>query len=567
MIKWGLNNLGYDYEIAAIIGPQSSGKSTILNNAFGTNFAVMDPRERGRTTNGIWLSRDKTHNLLIMDVEGSDSGSRLDDQSFERKAAMFALACSRLLIVNMLEDQVGLYNGGNLGLLRIVFEEHIAMYGKLDKRQVERVYHRPKFLFLIQRLSGRTPLASLSRTVISGLDTVWDSIEKPEEIQDQRLQEYFTFHFESLPDFLHASEQYNSEVNSLRKRFVDKQSSDYLLKDADPNAISADGLDLYMQTIWGALRTNENLNLPGQHELLAQAMCERILTSLLEKYRPKFDAQSAILNEGKVIDDLGSLLRGWKSEILVLYDEEARRYLQSANTEKRYTLVDSCHSEAYKLFTSQLRNLRNSILASFDVVLEDAASKEDSEFDAITSEAKNRHEDAFALVATTTAIEDANWDWQDAFKELNSDLSHRIRASNKERKATEPLTASKDEWVESDKLIASKATLYRDGMLVVEVKVDNYDPFHGLRGRVLIVVRDKDGNAIGVTNELRSSTACGTFDPFCSSDRSDWFTLRFPRSVGRRAAVMDIYQRDGGSLGNVLKKFLEVAKIVVAVRA
>lgn len=62
----------------------------------------MDSSERGQTTKGmleqfynyiseemstfhqscryIWLSRDKTHNLLIMDVEGSDGASRLDDQ-------------------------------------------------------------------------------------------------------------------------------------------------------------------------------------------------------------------------------------------------------------------------------------------------------------------------------------------------------------------------------------------------------------------------------------------------------------------------------------------------------
>ena len=230
-------------------------------------------------------------------------------------------------------------------------------------------------------------------------------------------------------------------------------------------------------------------------------------------------------------------------------------------------MIDSYHSEAYKLFTSQSRNIRNSLLASFDVVLEDAASTEDPEFDATISEARNRYEGEFASAALTTAIHDANWDWEDVFKELQSGLSQKIKTANTERNATVPLIASKHEWVESDKLIVSKATLYRDGMLIVEVMVDNYDAFHGLRGRILIVVRDKDGNAIGVTDELRSSTACGTFDPFCSSDHRNWFTLRFPRSVGRRAAAMDFYQRHSGSLGNVLKKFLEVAKIVMAVRA
>lgn len=185
---------------------------------------------------------------------------------------MFALACSRLLIVNLLESQVGLYNGGNMGLLKIVFEEHLSMYGKLDRRQVERLlvlsarcnesicraYHWPKILFLIQGFSGRTPLTSLARTVTSGLEEVWDSIEKPEELQDRRLQDYFTFDFEFLPDFLKDSEQYNSQVNLLRKRFVEKQSSDYLLKNADPNSISADGLELRISKSCHLLTLNYN---------------------------------------------------------------------------------------------------------------------------------------------------------------------------------------------------------------------------------------------------------------------------------------------------------------------
>ena len=107
---------GVDNRSVAIIGSQSSGKSelpvviplagfpdasigTLLNNIFGTNFVVMDPHSRGRTTNGesnhiflfllvkasigcpgLWLSCDATRSIIVMDVEGSDSGSRGDDR-------------------------------------------------------------------------------------------------------------------------------------------------------------------------------------------------------------------------------------------------------------------------------------------------------------------------------------------------------------------------------------------------------------------------------------------------------------------------------------------------------
>ncbi len=38
---------GFDYNSVAILGPQSSGKSTLLNGLFGTQFPTM-AQEEGR---------------------------------------------------------------------------------------------------------------------------------------------------------------------------------------------------------------------------------------------------------------------------------------------------------------------------------------------------------------------------------------------------------------------------------------------------------------------------------------------------------------------------------------
>lgn len=48
-----------DYQSVAIIGVQNSGKSTLLNNLFGTNFEVLQKTAGERTTLGIWTSLDK----------------------------------------------------------------------------------------------------------------------------------------------------------------------------------------------------------------------------------------------------------------------------------------------------------------------------------------------------------------------------------------------------------------------------------------------------------------------------------------------------------------------------
>jgi len=136
-----------------VFGSQSTGKSTLLNQLFGTQFSVMSELERRQTTKGIWLSKNKKQeesvtadgsrmadNILVMDVEGTDGRERGEDQDFERKSALFALATSEVLIVNIWEHQVGLYQGANMGLLKTVFEVNLQLFLK-DKKYAQSLLH------------------------------------------------------------------------------------------------------------------------------------------------------------------------------------------------------------------------------------------------------------------------------------------------------------------------------------------------------------------------------------------------------------------------------------------
>lgn len=104
----------------------------------------MSESDRRQTTKGIWMSKNKrvgpaagapkmADNILVMDVEGTDGRERGEDQDFERKSALFALATSEVLIVNIWEHQVGLYQGANMGLLKTVFEVNLQLFLK-DKQ-------------------------------------------------------------------------------------------------------------------------------------------------------------------------------------------------------------------------------------------------------------------------------------------------------------------------------------------------------------------------------------------------------------------------------------------------
>ena len=121
----------------------------------------MSEADRRQTTKGIWMSKNKrddaagvvtkmADNILVMDVEGTDGRERGEDQDFERKSALFALATSEVLIVNIWEHQVGLYQGANMGLLKVVFEVNLELFLK-DKKYISiRIFSR---LYLI--LPGR----------------------------------------------------------------------------------------------------------------------------------------------------------------------------------------------------------------------------------------------------------------------------------------------------------------------------------------------------------------------------------------------------------------------------
>ena len=59
-----LNNKGKQYYTMGIIGAQSSGKSTLMNHLFDTDFQVMESQKRGQTTKGIWVAHQNDHNVI-----------------------------------------------------------------------------------------------------------------------------------------------------------------------------------------------------------------------------------------------------------------------------------------------------------------------------------------------------------------------------------------------------------------------------------------------------------------------------------------------------------------------
>jgi hypothetical protein len=417
--RWDLRDVGFGYNIVSVFGSQSTGKSTLLNRLFGTTFDVMDETQRQQTTKGIWMCRAKNSNILVMDVEGTDGRERGEDQDFERKSALFSLASSEILIVNLWEHQVGLYQGANMGLLRTVFEVNLGLFGK---RTLEGTNGRTLLLFVIRDHVSPTPLANLQATLTADLERIWRGLNKPSELKDRHLSDFFDLAFTSLPHKILQPERFESEVAQLRTRFVNKDQRGYFFKPIYHKRVPADGVAYYMQSNWEQVQNNKDLDLPTQQELLAQFRCDEISKVAQSEFNEQTKSQKRPVEAGQVVENLGDMMRTWRNDALTKYDREASRYHQQVYKRKRADLVAAMDSTLSALFLGQLKNLHKACLTAFKRQIVEGLKGDKYNFADIVSNARQRSEDTFMAGAKEALIEGADWSWQEELRLLEEEI-------------------------------------------------------------------------------------------------------------------------------------------------
>ena len=161
--------------VVSIIGPQSSGKSTLLNYCFGCKFLTS----AGRCTRGIYASLAKlsrpvnlTNQFLILDTEGLDGIERTNfkDTSqihFDRTMVLFCLAVSQVVIINV---------KGDIGSeLQNLLE--ICAYS-LNKLKVRKVA-TPKIFFVLNQQADPDPAKH-----IDSIKTLLGNLNKESDLLD-----------------------------------------------------------------------------------------------------------------------------------------------------------------------------------------------------------------------------------------------------------------------------------------------------------------------------------------------------------------------------------------------
>ncbi|CDH15680.1 probable protein SEY1 [Zygosaccharomyces bailii ISA1307] len=399
----GDRDVGLSYHVISVFGSQSSGKSTLLNYLFNTTFDTMDAQvKRQQTTKGIWLahtrnvnttneSQNQTADLFVLDVEGSDGAERGEDQDFERKAALFAISVSEVLIVNMWEQQIGLYQGNNMALLKTVFEVNLSLFGKNPNG------HKVLLLFVIRDHVGITPLSSLRDSLVTELEKVWSELNKPIECENSSLYDFFDLEFVGLAHKLLQADEFHAGVKKLGDSFTRKDVEPHYFKPQYHHNLPLDGWIMYSENCWEQVENNRDLDLPTQQILVARFKTDEVAQEALVVFNSQYsDAVDEFFDDR---EKLGESLKTLKEECLTYYDERAYRYAEAVYLEKRSELIAKMEIEFAKTVRQFLDTLSDALLKKLEV---DAMDKKTSRLPFVekVQNAKNSIKDEFLLAVS-----------------------------------------------------------------------------------------------------------------------------------------------------------------------
>ncbi|KAL5773446.1 hypothetical protein ACOSP7_013035 [Xanthoceras sorbifolium] len=447
-----LSDCGLSYAVVAIMGPQSSGKSTLMNHLFRTNFREMDAfRGRSQTTKGIWMAKCVGIEpfTIAMDLEGTDGRERgEDDTAFEKQSALFALAIADIVLINMWCHDIGREQAANKPLLKTVFQVMMRLFSP-----------RKTTLLFVIRDKTKTPLDYLEPILREDIQKIWDAVPKPQAHKNTPLSEFFNVEVTALSSYEEKEEQFKQQVAELRQRFFHSISPGGLAGDRR-GVVPASGFSFSAQQIWKVIRENKDLDLPAHKVMVATVRCEEIadeklrLLSVDEGWLAVKEAVQAgpVPGFGK---KLSAVLDKYFSE----YDSETIYFEEGVRNAKRRQLESKALDFVHPLYGAMLGHLRSKAFESFKIRLEQLLNKGEG----VAASVRNCTQSCmleFDQGCADAAIRQANWD----ASKVRTKLSHDIDAhasSVRSAKLTEIIANYEKELAEA--LIVPVESLFEVG--------------------------------------------------------------------------------------------------------
>uniref|UniRef100_A0A7S3A2V0 GB1/RHD3-type G domain-containing protein n=2 Tax=Rhodosorus marinus TaxID=101924 RepID=A0A7S3A2V0_9RHOD len=348
--------------IVSALGVKGSGKSSLLNDVFGTSFGVGKTFNASKGTKGIWIQASANSNkpLAVMDTQGSDG--RGADMEKVNRIATFTLCFSDVLVFSLWYADIGRYEAAGYGLVRTVFQEYLKLFGEERRRTM--------LMFVVHDHDDGTSIESVKQILETDLKSLWQQAMKPAGSESLQMGDLFDLEFVSLPHPRHRQTEYEKKIGELRSRFCDESSPSYVLKDMFTKMVPINALHTYPAVTWRDLARGVEVENPTRRDLVAAYRCD-------VAYHTQYANASKQMNKWKAEVEGGKVVRGFGAQASQLIESRIDEYENAtsmhansqARAKKGGELNTFLKSSITSLFQKQMQLLQTLSLIQFKDLL------------------------------------------------------------------------------------------------------------------------------------------------------------------------------------------------------
>jgi len=123
-----------------------------------------------------------------------------DDTTFEKQSALFALAVSDIVLINMWCHDIGREQAANKPFLKTVFQVMMRLFSP-----------RKTTLLFVIRDKTKTPLEVLEPILREDIQKIWDSVPKPPKHKETPLSDFFNIEITALSSYEEKEEMFKEQ--------------------------------------------------------------------------------------------------------------------------------------------------------------------------------------------------------------------------------------------------------------------------------------------------------------------------------------------------------------------
>ncbi|KAF7456395.1 root hair defective 3 gtp-binding protein (rhd3) protein [Cryptosporidium felis] len=223
--------------------------------------------------------------LLVWDVEGTDSLERGEDRAtFENRAALFSLAVSDCMILNIPLMNLTTYSSSNFGLLKTILNSWFSL--KLDRNGAHRGdFGRTTLIFAVRDITINDNDEMLTKKVVQILELLWKQVTEFQVSLGNRIPASFSEIFEvkvyGIPSLPNDKAGFDLVIEKVRTELASTTLPSNYTKN-----IPLEGLETYCKTVWDCIVNCQELNIPSQIKLVSRFRCEQTKDNILDRLRP-----------------------------------------------------------------------------------------------------------------------------------------------------------------------------------------------------------------------------------------------------------------------------------------